>query len=82
MILSLTDKEVGVLNYLKEAYTNNTIADRMNVSEQTVKNHISSIAKKVDNALGIPEEVNIKVWLAINVDKILNSCGELETTGV
>lgn len=82
MILSLTDKEVGVLNYLKEAYTNNAIADRMNVSEQTVKNHISSIAKKVDNALGIPEEVNIKVWLAINVDKILNSCGELETTGV
>lgn len=82
MILSLTDKEVGVLNYLKEAYTNNAIADRMNVSEQTVKNHISSIAKKVDNALGIPEEVNTKVWLAINVDKILNSCGELETTGV
>lgn len=75
MYLNLTEKETEVLKYIQQAYTNQAIADRMHVSEQTIKNHISSIIKKVDKTLIIPEEVNTKVWLAVNTEMILNSTG-------
>jgi DNA-binding NarL/FixJ family response regulator len=42
----LTPRETEVLNYVAQGYLNKQIAEALNVSEQTVKNHITSILRK------------------------------------
>lgn len=49
-INSLTKRELEVLILVSEGMFNKEIADRLNISERTVKNHISSIFKKIDVA--------------------------------
>ncbi len=44
----LTPKEMEVLKYMAEGYLNKQIADRLNVTEQTIKNHITSILRKLN----------------------------------
>ncbi len=45
---SLTKREFEVLTLIAEGLNNRDIADRLFISEKTVKNHISSIFKKLD----------------------------------
>jgi two-component system, NarL family, response regulator YdfI len=45
---SLTNREIEVLAMLAEGLGNKTIASRLNISEHTVKFHISSIFSKLD----------------------------------
>lgn len=44
----LTDREVEVLKLVAEGKFNKEIAGQLNISERTVKNHISNIFKKID----------------------------------
>ncbi|MFW6057136.1 MAG: response regulator transcription factor [Chloroflexota bacterium] len=44
----LTPKEMEVLHYMAEGYLNKQIADKLDVTEQTIKNHITSILRKLN----------------------------------
>lgn len=47
-ISPLTPRETEILNYMAQGYLNKQIADLLNVSEQTIKNHITSILRKLN----------------------------------
>lgn len=47
---NLTKRELEVLVLVSEGLFNKEIADKLSISERTVKNHISSIFKKIDVA--------------------------------
>ena len=49
-IESLTKREIEVLILIANGMFNKEIATKMNISERTVKNHISNIFKKIDVA--------------------------------
>ncbi len=44
----LTPKEMEVLKYMAEGFLNKQIADQLDVTEQTIKNHITSILRKLN----------------------------------
>jgi len=44
----LTPREMEILDYIARGYINKQIADKLSISEQTVKNHMSSILRKLD----------------------------------
>ena len=47
-ISPLTPRETEILNHMAQGYLNKQIADVLNVSEQTIKNHITSILRKLN----------------------------------
>lgn len=55
----LTPREHEVAQLVANGYTNKQIGDQLNVSEQTVKNHIQSIFRKL--ALSNRVELTIRV---------------------
>jgi len=44
----LTPRETEILHYMAEGYLNKQIADVLSVTEQTIKNHITSILRKLN----------------------------------
>lgn len=44
----LTPRETEILTYMAKGYLNKQIADSLFISEQTIKNHITSILRKLD----------------------------------
>jgi len=44
----LTPRETEILKYMAQGYLNKQIADALTVTEQTVKNHITSILRKLN----------------------------------
>ena len=44
----LTPRETEILSYMAQGYLNKQIAISLNISEQTIKNHITSILRKLD----------------------------------
>ncbi|MCF4113764.1 MULTISPECIES: response regulator [Dethiosulfovibrio] len=48
MLCDLTDREKEVLYWLAQGLSNLEISAKMNLSEKTVKNHVSHILKKLD----------------------------------
>ena len=44
----LTPRELEVLSYVAHGYINKQIAHKLGISEQTIKNHMSSILSKLD----------------------------------
>jgi len=44
----LTPRETEVIDYVALGYLNKQIAGKLGISEQTIKNHISSILRKLD----------------------------------
>jgi two-component system response regulator DegU len=44
----LTPRETEILTYIAKGYFNKQIAASLNISEQTIKNHITSILRKLD----------------------------------
>ena len=68
-ISPLTPRETEVLNYMAQGSLNKQIADALNVSEQTIKNHITSILRKLNaNARTQAVVVAIKKGL-VSIDK-------------
>ena len=46
--LSLTARELEILQYIVEGMSNKEIAAALYISEKTVKNHITSLLRKLD----------------------------------
>ena len=47
-ISPLTPRETEILNYIAQGYLNKQIAFRLGISEQTIKNHVTSILRKLN----------------------------------
>lgn len=47
-ISPLTPREKEILNYIAQGFLNKQIAARLNISEQTIKNHVTSILRKLN----------------------------------
>lgn len=48
LISPLTSRETEVINYMAQGFANKQIAVRLDISEQTIKNHVTSILSKLD----------------------------------
>lgn len=44
----LTPRETEILTYMAKGYSNKQIATSLSISEQTIKNHVTSILRKLD----------------------------------
>ncbi len=55
---SLTPQEIRILNLITEGFDNNTIAEILSVSPNTVKTHISNIFSK----LGVSDRTQAAIW--------------------
>ena len=44
----LTPRETQILNYMAKGYLNKQIAGMLDISEQTIKNHVTSMLRKLD----------------------------------
>lgn len=47
-ISPLTSRETEILNYIAQGYLNKQIAIKLGISEQTIKNHVTSILRKLN----------------------------------
>jgi len=47
-ISPLTPRETEILNYIAQGYLNKQIAIQLGISEQTIKNHVTSILRKLN----------------------------------
>ncbi|MFC1957853.1 LuxR C-terminal-related transcriptional regulator [Chloroflexota bacterium] len=59
-ITPLTPREMEILNYIAQGYLNKQIAIELDISEQTIKNHVTSILRKL-NANARTEAVVIAI---------------------
>ena len=48
IISPLTPRETETLDYIAQGYTNKQIAAELKISDQTIKNHIASIMRKLN----------------------------------
>ena len=48
LLTPLTTREKEVLTYIARGYPNKQIADELNISEQTIKNHVTSSLRKLN----------------------------------
>ena len=48
LISPLTSRETEIVNYMSQGYANKQIAAKLKISEQTIKNHVTSILSKLD----------------------------------
>jgi two-component system response regulator DegU len=79
----LTSKEVQILNYIAEGNTNKRIASVLGISEQTIKNHVSAILRKL-NANDRAHAVFLALrngWISIEVDNNGKHQGERISLG-
>jgi DNA-binding NarL/FixJ family response regulator len=47
-ISPLTPREIEILNYIAQGFLNKQIAAQLDISEQTIKNHVTSILRKLN----------------------------------
>ena len=59
-IAPLTSREMEILNYIAQGYLDKQIAAELDISEQTIKNHVTSILRKL-NANARTEAVVIAI---------------------
>ncbi len=48
LIAPLTPRETEILDYIAQGYLNKQIAAQLDISEQTIKNHVTSILRKLN----------------------------------
>ncbi len=48
MFIPLSPREMEILNFITKGYSNKEVAYRLGISRQTVKNHMTSILRKLD----------------------------------
>lgn len=48
LVSPLTNREIEILNYVAQGLANKQIASKINISEQTIKNHLTSIMAKLN----------------------------------
>jgi two-component system response regulator DegU len=65
----LTNREIQILNYIANGNTNKQIAHMLGISEQTIKNHVSAILRKLnanDRAHAVALAVHNQ-WVSVDV---------------
>jgi two-component system response regulator DegU len=60
VVSSLTKREKEILDYIARGFLNKQIASSLEISEQTIKNHVTSILRKL-NANARTEAVVIAI---------------------
>ncbi len=60
LISPLTERETEILNYIARGFLNKQIATTLGISEQTIKNHVTSILRKL-NATARTEAVVLAI---------------------
>jgi two-component system response regulator DegU len=60
LVSSLTKREIEILDYIAKGFLNKQIASSLEISEQTIKNHVTSILRKL-NANARTEAVVIAI---------------------
>jgi two-component system response regulator DegU len=68
VVAVLTQRERQILNYVANGNTNKQIAHMLNISEQTIKNHVSAILRKL-NANDRAHAVVLAIrhgWISLN----------------
>jgi two-component system response regulator DegU len=48
LISPLTSRETEIVEYMAQGFANKQIAVKLKISEQTIKNHVTSILSKLD----------------------------------
>ena len=64
----LTQRELQILNYIANGGTNKQVANMLGISEQTIKNHVSAILRKLnanDRAHAVALAVRNR-WVSVN----------------
>ncbi len=70
LVAPLTSREGQILTYVANGNTNKQIATALQISEQTIKNHVSAILRKL-NANDRAHAVVVAIrhgWISVNVD--------------
>jgi two-component system, NarL family, response regulator DegU len=57
--LGLTQRELEIINYIAGGGSNKTIAKQLFISEKTVKNHVSSILRK----MGLADRTQVAIYV-------------------
>lgn len=65
-------RELDVLYYISQGYSNLAIANKLKVSIKTVEHHIAIMYRNIV----VPEWANIRVWIAINAKKVFEENGQ------
>ncbi len=71
IVAPLTNREMQILNYVADGNTNKKIARILEISEQTIKNHVSAILRKL-NANDRAHAVVLAIrrgWITVDVKK-------------
>jgi len=71
IVAPLTQREMQILNYIADGNTNKKIARILGISEQTIKNHVSAILRKL-NANDRAHAVVLAIrrgWIVVDVKK-------------
>jgi two-component system response regulator DegU len=71
VVAPLTQREMQILNYIADGNTNKKIARILEISEQTIKNHVSAILRKL-NANDRAHAVVLAIrrgWIVVNEKK-------------
>ena len=58
----LTKRELQVMSLISKGMSNKSIASNLNISDKTVKNHVSSVLKKID----LNDRTQIAVYVLSN----------------
>ena len=48
MVSPLTNRETEILEFIARGFLNKQIASELDISEQTIKNHVTSILRKLN----------------------------------
>ena len=75
MAAPLTNRETQILKYIANGNSNKQIAGQLQISEQTIKNHISSILRKM-NANDRAHAVVLAMrhgWIAVNEEQLVTA---------
>jgi two-component system, NarL family, response regulator DegU len=70
IVAPLTERETQILNYVADGNTNKQIAHSLEISEQTIKNHVSAILRKL-NANDRAHAVVLAIrrgWISVGVN--------------
>jgi len=60
--IALSQREREIVRFVKQGYKNKEIAEKMFISEQTVKNHLHNIFDKV----GVSDRLELALWAISN----------------
>lgn len=68
----LTAREIEILSYMARGFLNKQIASHTNITEQTAKNHVSNILRKLDANNRTEAVVKAASWGIVSLNPATN----------